>query len=70
MPTIREQLDAINAKAEALHERMRRTKNDQTAEIIIINRERGQLYAEASAAGFVRLFDGRYRLSGKQVAGL
>jgi hypothetical protein len=67
MHKIHQQLDAFNARATALNERMRATTNDATEEIVAIGKARGQLYTEAHAAGFVRLFDGRYRLSGKQV---
>lgn len=65
--SIRTQLDAFNARADQLAAQMRSCRNTDTTQIIAINHDRAVLNAEARAAGFVRLFDGRFRLSGKQM---
>lgn len=61
---IHKQLADFNARAESLTDRLRRAK---PSDVEAIQQERGALNAEAKAAGFVRLFDNRFRLSGAQV---
>ncbi len=65
--TIRELLDAFNRQADALAARLRMTKNTDATGLAEVGDARRLLNEQAKAAGFIRLFDGRFRLSGKQV---
>lgn len=65
--TIRELLDAFNRQADAIAVRLRMTKNTDATGLAEVGDARRLLNEQAKAAGFIRLFDGRFRLSGKQV---
>jgi len=65
--TIRELLDAFNRQADAIAARLRMTKNTDATGLAEVGDARRLLNEQAKAAGFIRLFDGRFRLSGKQV---